>query len=175
MSLFKVRVFGDPVLREKARPVEKIEDNLIKTVEKMKQTMRESNGIGLAANQVGILDKVAVCEDEKEGTLVLVNPEIVWKSQESQVDEEGCLSLPQVSLEVERATKVKVKALNLKGKKIELEAEGLLARVLQHEVDHLNGKLILDCVSPEEHRKALKALSEYFLKMQLGQDSLITS
>jgi peptide deformylase len=175
MNLFKVRVFGDPILREKARPVKKIDANLIKTVEKMLQMMRESNGVGLAANQVGILDKVAVCEDEKEGTLVLINPEIVWTSQESQVDEEGCLSLPQVSLEVERSLKVIVRALDLEGKEVEVEAEGLFARVLQHEVDHLNGKLILDRVSPEERRKALQALSEYFLEMQLGSDSLVTS
>lgn len=161
----KIRIFGDPILREKAKPVERVDKNVVNLARSMLETMREEKGVGLAAVQVGFLERIFVC-DPGDNPLVLINPEIIEVSKEKEVVEEGCLSLPRVTVNIARPKKVKVKALDLKGRVQIIEAEDLLARIIQHEIDHLNGNLILDRASKEERRKALMELSEYFLLTQ---------
>jgi peptide deformylase len=147
MSVLEIRKYGDPFLRRKTIPLERIDDRIREIVYSMIDTMRDSKGIGLAANQVGFIERICVIDttkgEKKEDLLVLVNPEIVDRTGKVKL-EEGCLSFPGIVEEIERAYKVKVKALNLEGKEIEIVGEDLLARVLQHEIDHLNGILFID-------------------------------
>ncbi len=147
----EIRKIGDPVLRRKARKVEKISKETQKLLDDMLETMRARNGVGLAAPQVGVLQRALVVEIEANEkiagsgvTYALINPEIVRRSQESWTDQEGCLSIPGWRGEVERPWSVVVKALDRQGKRIRLEAEGWVARVLQHEIDHLEGVLFID-------------------------------
>ncbi len=160
MAVLPIRKFPDPVLKEKTLPVEKIDDELHKLIKNMADTMYAAPGMGLAANQVGILKRVIVV-DVDEGLMVFLNPEITWYSDETEEGEEGCLSVyPQeIQVMVPRSTKIRFKAMNEKGEPVEFEAEGLFARALQHEVDHINGMLILDRTSPEERRRTLKELA----------------
>ncbi|NCO65232.1 MAG: peptide deformylase [Candidatus Aquicultor secundus] len=160
MAVLPIRKFPDPVLREKTLPVEKIDDELHKLIKNMADTMYAAPGVGLAANQVGILKSVVVV-DIDEGLMVFLNPEITWYGNETEEGEEGCLSVyPQeIQVMIPRSTKIRFKAKNEKGEPVEFEAEGLLARALQHEVDHIHGILILDRTSPEERRRALKDLA----------------
>ncbi|MFH1823948.1 MAG: peptide deformylase [Candidatus Firestonebacteria bacterium] len=147
MSILEMRTYGDPFLRKKTIPLERINSQVKEIVHSMIETMRISKGVGLAANQVGFLEKICVIDtskgEKKEDLLVLVNPEIINKSGKIKL-EEGCLSFPEITEEIERASKVKIKALNLEGKEIQVIGENLLARVLQHEIDHLNGVLFID-------------------------------
>lgn len=142
-ELMEVRIYGDPVLRMPAAPVEKIDDELRALIPAMVRTMREKDGVGLAANQVGVLRRIIVVA-EGENLHILINPEIVSWSTRTLVDTEGCLSLPGLQAEVERATKVVVRGLDQDGHQVELVARGLLARIFQHEIDHLNGVLFID-------------------------------
>jgi peptide deformylase len=144
MALRNIRKYGDDVLRKKCREVDKIDDRLITLIEDMKETMYESDGVGLAAPQVGILKKVFVI-DIGEGPLVFINAKIIETSG-TQTDEEGCLSLPGETKEVTRPNYVKARALNEKGEEFEIESEELLARAILHEYDHLNGTLFIDRV-----------------------------
>lgn len=144
MALRNIRKFGDDVLRKKCREVEEIDNRLLTLIEDMKETMYDADGVGLAAPQVGILKRLFVI-DIGEGPLVFINPEIIETSG-SQVDEEGCLSLPGETEEVMRPNYVKARALNEKGEEFEIEAEELLARAILHEYDHLNGTLFIDRV-----------------------------
>lgn len=144
MALRNIRKFGDDVLRKKCREVEEIDNRLLTLIEDMKETMYDADGVGLAAPQVGVLKKVFVI-DIGEGPLVFINAEIVETSG-SQTDEEGCLSLPGETEEVMRPNYVKARALNEKGEEFVIEAEGLLARAILHEYDHLNGTLFIDRV-----------------------------
>jgi peptide deformylase len=130
------------VLREKAKPVSSITPNIIKLLDNMKDTMYEANGVGLAAPQIGVSKRVVVI-DVGEGLLELLNPEIIAMNGE-EIDTEGCLSIPGVQGEVKRAAEVTVKALNREGKEFEIKGTGLLARALQHEIDHLEGILFVD-------------------------------
>jgi peptide deformylase len=150
--------YGNAVIRKKAKSIRKLPPNFEQLVESMAVTMREHNGIGLAANQVGEALAIAVV-DLGEGPTVLVNPQIVEREGE-QTAEEGCLSLPRLHGNVTRAQRVKVKARNRHGKPITIEAEGLLARVLQHEVDHLNGVVFLDRVDPSTLHWVLDEVDE---------------
>lgn len=139
--------YPNPVLREKARNVAKIDSNIREIVEDMVATMRRENGLGLAANQVGILQKVFVYDDGT-GLGVIINPKIV-SAKGQQVGVEGCLSVPGLQGEVPRAEEVVVKGIDLNGKAVKIRARGLLARVFQHEIDHLEGTLFIDRVDPD--------------------------
>jgi peptide deformylase len=160
-ALSHVRKFGDPVLRTKARPVDRFDDALRSEIERMGHLMSDSLGVGLAATQVGTLNRVLVYRVQPEGTVAaLVNPEIEWKGKETETMEEGCLSLPAVLVDVERPIYVRVRALDEDGEPIVIEASGLEARVIQHEIDHLDGVLILDRTSRDQRKEAMRTLRE---------------
>lgn len=161
VALRHVRKFGDPVLRTKALPVEHFDAALQAEVQRMGELMHDALGVGLAATQLGVLHRVLVYRAHAEDPLTaLVNPRIEWLSDELEVAEEGCLSLPGVHLEVERAHALRVRASDENGEEILVEAEGLTARIIQHEVDHLDGILILDRVTREQRKQAMRAMRE---------------
>jgi peptide deformylase len=148
--VFEIRIYGDPVLRRTGKKVTEFDEELRKFIEEMTVTMREKDGVGLAATQVGKSIQLAVVDvtQGQQPVLVLINPEIVWSSEEIADEEEGCLSVPTIRLKVKRPAIVSVKALDAKGREYLIEkAEGILARALQHEIDHLNGVLFIDRVS----------------------------
>ena len=156
-----VRKLGDPVLRAKALPVERFDEALQREVERMGELMHDALGVGLAATQLGVLHRVLVYRAYPEDPLTaLVNPVIEWRSEELELAEEGCLSLPGVHVEVERAARVRVRAQDPHGDALEVEADGLTARVIQHEIDHLDGVLILDRISREARKEAMRAMRE---------------
>jgi peptide deformylase len=160
-ALRYVRKLGDPVLRAKALPVERFDSTLEREVERMGVLMHDALGVGLAATQLGVLHRVLVYRAYSDDPLtVLVNPLIEWTSDEQELAEEGCLSLPGVHVEVERAVSVRVRAQDEHGAELEVEAEGLPARVIQHEIDHLDGILILDRISREARKEAMRAMRE---------------
>ncbi|MBU0503280.1 MAG: peptide deformylase [Candidatus Omnitrophota bacterium] len=138
----KIRVIGDPVLRRKAKLIDKAGKRHQEVLSKMAQLMYDSSGVGLAAPQVGI-DECLIVVDVGTGLYKLINPKII-KKQGSQTREEGCLSVPRTYLKIKRAKKISVQALDQEAKPVNIEAEDLLACALQHEIDHLNGKLIVD-------------------------------
>lgn len=135
-----------PILSKRAKSVSKVDSETKKLIDDMIDTMRSVNGLGLAANQVGVLQKIFVYDDGN-GLGVMINPEIISFSGE-QIDVEGCLSVPGKQGDVKRANEIVVKGMNAKGKPIKIKAEGLLARIFQHEIDHLQGKLFIDRVEP---------------------------
>src|SRR5437773_8287950 len=151
MSLRPVRVYGDPVLRQRAVPVTSFDDELRRLVADLRETMHAYHGVGLAANQVGVPQRVAVVDvpldDERRVAYTLVNPEIVSRSG-SESGEEGCLSIPGIYDDVTRSLAVQVRAFDEHGQAFELSAEGYLARAIQHEIDHLDGVLFVDRLSP---------------------------
>jgi len=149
MAVLKVLSFPDKRLRTKAKAVESVDDSVRAIMDDMLETMYEAPGIGLAATQVDIHQQIVVIDisEEKDSPLYLVNPEIIAKSGK-EISEEGCLSVPEYYAEVERAEKVTVSALGYDGKPFEVEADGLLAVCIQHELDHLQGKLFVDYLSP---------------------------
>lgn len=160
-ALRHVRKLGDPVLRAKALPVERFDQTLQREVERMGALMHDALGVGLAATQLGVLHRVLVYRAYSEDPLtVLVNPVLEWESDEREIAEEGCLSLPGVHVEVERAASVRVRAQDERGEPLEIEAEGLPARVIQHEIDHLDGILILDRISRSARKEAMRAMRE---------------
>jgi peptide deformylase len=160
-ALSQVVKFGDPVLRSEASPVTEFDSDLAADAERMIALMRDAIGVGLAATQLGTLRRMLVFQvgAEAEPT-VLVNPEIEWRSEDLVTAEEGCLSLPGIVVDVERPLHVRAQAVNLRGEPLSIEASGLEARVIQHEVDHLNGVLMLDRTEREQRRGALAALRE---------------
>jgi peptide deformylase len=153
VRLLDIHVLGSPVLRQETTPVAKVTDELRRLIDDMFATMYAARGIGLAASQVGRLERLAVI-DVGESPLVIVNPEIV-RHDGSAKAEEGCLSIPEVFGEVERAARVAVRALDHDGREFELDASELLARCLQHEIDHLHGRLFIDYLSVLKRRSAL--------------------
>jgi peptide deformylase len=160
-ALRHVRKLGDPVLRAKALPVERFDDELKAEVERMGELMQDALGVGLAATQLGVLHRVLVYKAFVEDPVTaLVNPEIEWVSDELEPGDEGCLSLPGVHVEVQRHARLKVRGRDEAGDRIEIDAEGFEARVIQHEVDHLNGVLILDRISREARKEAMRAMRE---------------
>ena len=160
-ALAHVRQLGDPILRTKARPVERFDGALRDEVSQMRVLMHDAMGIGLAAPQVGISHRLLVYRVEPDSPIVaLVNPEIEWSSRDEEIAEEGCLSLPLVHVDVERPIGVLVRAKDEHGEELVIEASGLEARVIQHEVDHLDGVLILDRTSREQRKAAMRALRE---------------
>ncbi len=150
MAKLTIRYLGDPVLREKAKPVEEINGRLQQLIDEMAETMYEAKGLGLAANQVGLLKRVFVLDlSQREGKpelLVFINPEII-ESEGEIAEEEGCLSIPGYSAKIRRRARVLIRALDREGKPFEMELEGLGARAVQHELDHLNGILYVDYLS----------------------------
>ncbi len=149
MALLPILHYPDPRLHKVAKPVAVVDDRIRKLVEDMVQTMYEAPGVGLAATQVDVHQRVVVIDvsEEKNDLLILINPQIIAKSDEQNVYEEGCLSVPGVYDEVERPAQVRVRALNLEGGSFEFDAEGLLAVCVQHEIDHLNGKVFVQHLS----------------------------
>jgi len=162
LSVEQLRTIGDPVLRQYARPVAVFDEKLEHLVQLMERVMEEGDGVGLAANQVGVLSRVIVWRlpEEEDGCHIFVNPEIMEASESCCTDREGCLSIPGITVEVTRAEEVVVRAQDLKGQEFSARLSGLAARIVQHEIDHLDGRLVLDRASPEERRRALKELRE---------------
>ena len=161
VALARVRQYPDPVLRMQAKEVEELDDSVPDLVERMTDLMHEAGGVGLAAPQVGILRRVVVYQtDEEAPPRALVNPRLVAQSEEREAGEEGCLSLGAASVvvEVERAARVTVEASSPEGEPLGIEADGLEARVLQHELDHLDGVITIDRTTPEQRRAALAQL-----------------
>jgi peptide deformylase len=160
-ALARIRKFGDPVLRTRARPVERFDAELAAEVQRMGRLMSDALGVGLAATQVGILHRLLVYRVGPHGPVAaLANPEIEWRGRETETLEEGCLSLPGVHLDVERPVYVRVRGSDQQGERVLVEASGLEARVIQHEMDHLDGVLILDRASREARKEAMRALRE---------------
>jgi peptide deformylase len=160
-ALAQIRSFGDPVLRTKARRIERFDDALRDEVVRMGLLMDDAIGVGLAATQVGVVHRLLVYRVQQHGELAaLINPEVEWTSRDSESMEEGCLSLPGVLVEVDRPVYVRVRAQDEFGEPILIEASGLEARVIQHEIDHLDGVLILDRTSREQRKEAMRTLRE---------------
>lgn len=164
MAKLKVYEYPHPILKQKAKKVECVDNEMRKFLDDMLETMYASNGCGLAAPQVGVSKRVVVIdiahEGEEPNPLYMVNPEIVWKSDEIQVCEEGCLSLPSLRAEVERSAAVKIKYLDYNGKECELQTEDFWAIAVQHELDHLDGILYIDHVSRLKRQMLVKKLEK---------------
>ena len=160
-ALRHVRKYGDLVLRSRARPVDVFDEALADEVQRMGRLMDDALGIGLAATHLGVMHRVLVYRVDADAPLgVLINPELEHKGDELETMEEGCLSLPGVGVEVERALEVRVRAVDATGAPITVEASGLEARVIQHEIDHLDGVLILERTTRDERKRALRELRE---------------
>jgi peptide deformylase len=156
-----VRKYGDPSLRSRAREVDHFDAALLDEVQRMGRIMHDANGIGLAATQLGVMNRVLVYRVEPDAPVsALVNPQLEWSSDDMEPMDEGCLSLPGVLVEVERPVHVRVRGRDEHGDPLLVEASGLEARVLQHEMDHLDGVLILDRISREERKRAMRALRD---------------
>ena len=149
MALLPILRYPDPRLHKVAKPVQEVDDRIRQLVRDMAETMYDAPGVGLAATQVDVHERVVVIDVSEDGNelIVLINPEITWKSDEVQVYEEGCLSVPGVYDEVQRSARIRVRALNEKGETCEFDAEGLLAVCVQHELDHLMGKVFVEYLS----------------------------
>ena len=162
---YEIRTFGDPVLKSRATPVKDFDESLEHLAEEMMRVMREAEGVGLAANQIGRLKRifVAVHEDEQ---YAIVNPVREVRSETTEKDLEGCLSIPETRVEVERPTSVTVSGQDPSGEPVRVEAEGLLARIFQHEIDHLDGVLILDRTDRESRKNAMREMRERMLDRQ---------
>lgn len=148
MAIRTIRTEGDEILRKKSKKVEVIDEKITELIQDMIETLHKYDGVGLAAVQVGILKQILIIQEAEEAPiLVIINPEIISQSG-TQVVEEGCLSFPNKFAKIERPEKIKVRALNEKGKKIEITGKGLLAQALSHEIDHLNGEVFIDKIIP---------------------------
>jgi len=158
LALAQIRQYPDSVLRMKAPPVETFDDDLKRLVTRLGELMKDANGVGLAATQVGVLRRVFVFARDEGEVAVLVNPEIVRRGDEADVDEEGCLSIQGVTMPVERVTSVRIEGRDASGEEVAYDLEGTPARIVQHELDHLDGTMILDRTTPEARREALAAL-----------------
>ncbi len=165
MAKLKLFEYPHPILKKKAEKVQKVDDELRKLLDDMLETMYASNGCGLAAPQIGVSKRIVVIdiahEDEEPKPLYMVNPEIVWQSEEKEISEEGCLSVPGQRAEVERPAAVRIKYLDYDGKEQELEANDFLAVAAQHEIDHLDGVLYIDKLSRLKRQMLLKKLEKY--------------
>jgi peptide deformylase len=158
VALAQIRQYPDAALKLEARPVEDFDDELRALVERMKRLMEDANGIGLAATQVGILRRVFVFQPSEDEVAAIVNPQIVERSEETDVADEGCLSIQGVLVPVERASSITVVGRDENGEEVRYELDDVFARVAQHESDHLDGVLMLDRTTPEARREALSLL-----------------
>ena len=164
MSKKKILIEPDPILRKKCKPLENVDDDVRKLMNDMLETMYKAPGIGLAAIQVGILKRIVVIDiskEEKKNPLFLANPEIIYKSKNTSVYEEGCLSLPGQFAEIERPAECHIKYIDYNGKEKKLETKGLLATCIQHEIDHLNGILFIDYLSKLKKDMIIKKLVKH--------------
>lgn len=160
MALYPIRTYGDPVLRMKPKPVKDVDDKIRTLVTDMIETMYDAPGVGLAANQIGVMKQIAVFDAQDElGPRVLINPEILELSGEWEY-EEGCLSVPGYSWAIKRPAFARVRALDLDGNEVEYAGDGLLGRVLQHEIGHLHGGLLIDVLDKAAKKQALKNLRD---------------
>jgi peptide deformylase len=160
-ALAQVRTLGDPVLRTQAPEVARFDEPLREQVERMREIMEGALGVGLAATQVGVLARVLVYRVEPDGPIAaVVNPRVEWHGDETESGEEGCLSIPGIRVDVERYVHLRVGGRDERGEPLTIEASGLEARVLQHEIDHLDGVLMLDRTSRQERRDAMRAWRE---------------
>ncbi len=159
MAILEIKEYGDPVLREKALPVEEVTPEILNLIKDMAETMYTASGVGLAASQVGVPKRIILVDGEEDGLIVLINPMIV-KSEGEIVAEEGCLSVLDIYSQVKRSVKVTVKALNQNGDPIEITKEDLTARALQHEIDHLDGILFIDRIGRMERKMLLNKLKK---------------
>jgi len=164
MAVLEILVAPHPVLKQKAKPVEKVDARIAKLMDDMVETMYAANGIGLAAPQIGVLERVIVVDvhekGEKPNPIRLANPEIVWKSEETAVCEEGCLSVPEQYAEVTRPKAVRVRYLDEQNEIREMDATGMLAICIQHEIDHLNGVLFVDYLSMLKRNMILRKVQK---------------
>ena len=158
LALAQIRQYGDPALRLAAHAVEDVDEDVRRLIDRMTQLMRDAEGVGLAATQVGVLRRLFVFVDGEEGPRAVVNPVVLERSDETESDEEGCLSLQGVRVPVERSVRVVVEGLDANGKPVRHELEGYTARVVQHELDHLDGVLIIDRTDDEHRKEALRIL-----------------
>jgi len=158
MALAQIRQYPDAALKMAARPVEEFDDDLRRLVDRMKQLMVDANGIGLAATQVGVLQRLFVFQVAEDETVALANPQIVDRGEVNVVEDEGCLSIQGVLLPVERSAKIAIQGQDEHGAEVRYELEEPYSRVAQHETDHLEGVLILDRTTPEARREALASL-----------------
>ena len=172
MAKLPIVLAPDPVLKAKAKPIAAVDDSIRRLMDDMLETMYAAPGIGLAANQVGVLKRVLVLDVAREGEppkpMGIANPEVVWKSEEQSVYNEGCLSLPDHYADITRPAAVRVRYLDRDGKQQEIEADGLLATCIQHEIDHLDGVLFVDHLSALKRNMILKKLVK--LKKQRAED-----
>ncbi|SMF82713.1 peptide deformylase [Azospirillum oryzae] len=164
MARLPILVAPHPILKRKAQPVAEVDARVVKLMDDMVETMYDANGIGLAAPQVGVLDRVIVVDVHEKGEpanpIRLANPEIVWSSDEKSVCEEGCLSVPEQYAEVTRPQRIRVRYLDEKNQQQEIEADGMLATCIQHEIDHLNGVLFVDYLSMLKRNILLKKVQK---------------
>jgi len=175
MALLPILRYPDPRLYKVAKPVEKVDDRIRQLAHDMAETMYAAPGIGLAATQVDVHEQLIVIDlsEERNDLLVLINPEIISSSNESQLHEEGCLSVPGVYEEVERPAQIRVRALNLDGEAFELEADGLLAVCIQHEMDHLKGKVFVEYLSSlKQNRIKTRLRKQERLERQAREEQL---
>ncbi len=162
MASYEIRTFGDPVLKSRATPVKDFDESLKRLSQEMMRIMRENEGVGLAANQIGRLQRIFVAAYEDE-EFAIVNPVVEWSSENKEKNTEGCLSLPEIQVEVERPYAVTVSGKDTSGAPVHIRAEGLLARIFQHEIDHLDGVLILDRTDRESRKRAMREIRERLL------------
>ena len=158
LALAQIRQYPDAALKMRARPVEQFDDELRSLVERMKLLMKDASGIGLAATQVGVLRRVFVFQRDEDEVAAIVNPEIVERSEEIEVSDEGCLSIQGITVPVERAFEVTIVGKDENGNDVRYELEDYSARCVQHETDHLDGVLMIDRTTPEARREALGIL-----------------
>ena len=159
MAILEIKEYGEPVLREKSLPVKEITPEILDLIRDMAETMYTASGVGLAAPQVGVSKRIIIIDGEEEGLIILINPMLV-KSEGEVIEEEGCLSIPGVYSEVKRSSKVTVKALNESGEPIKITKDGLIARALQHEIDHLEGILFVDKIGKVKRQLLLNKLKK---------------
>jgi len=158
LALAQIRQYPDVALRMKARPVEEFDDDLRSLVARMQRLMKEASGIGLAATQVGIIRRLFVFQPGEDEVAAIVNPEVAERSDETSVADEGCLSIQGVLVPVERSTEITLVGRNEEGEEVRYELDDIYARAAQHELDHLDGVLIIDRTTPEARREALSLL-----------------
>jgi len=159
MAELEIKEYGEPVLREKALPIEEVTPEILNLIKDMTETMYADSGVGLAAPQVGVSKRIILVDGEEDGLIVLINP-IIIKSEGEVEAEEGCLSVPGIYSQVKRSSKVTVKALNENGDPFEITKEGLTARALQHEIDHLDGILFIDRIGRMKRQILLNKLKK---------------
>jgi peptide deformylase len=177
MSLLNILRYPDPRLHKIAKPVKVFDDRLKKLVADMAETMYEAPGVGLAATQVDVHEQLIVIDTSEthDDLRVFINPEILWASPEKQVYDEGCLSVPGIYDGVERPARVKVRALDLHGKPFEVEADGLLAVCIQHEMDHLQGKVFVEYLSPLKRNRIKTRMAKEERELKREQQKLATA